>query len=117
MNTPKASLKFSSMRLWNWSISAAPSSENVSLDFLYGKFAQVLFDDVPDMFKVDGKRQDFHRSLGFALVKIAPCQFRQISLSESTILSMRAIPTANARSFVINAVMTCLSIASTVSPI
>lgn len=32
------------------------------------------------MFKVDGKRQDFHRSLGFAFVKIAPCQFRQIKL-------------------------------------
>ena len=35
---------------------------NVALDLFRSKFAQILFDNIADVLKVDGKRNNFHRA-------------------------------------------------------
>ena len=46
---------------------------NVAFDLFRRKFAQILFDNISDVLKINGKRYDFHSAFGFALIEIASC--------------------------------------------
>ena len=51
-----------------------------ALDLLGRELAQILVDDVADMFEVDGKGNDLHRPLSLALVEAAAGQLGDIEL-------------------------------------
>lgn len=71
MKTLIASFKFSMIRLWNASSSAAPLPRKLVLvlDLLTGELHQILVDDVANVFEIDCKSDDFRGASAISVIK------------------------------------------------